>query len=399
MYDVTSWFQAQMVDEWTTSPKRILEVGNSDYSDYVVKWPKIKRTGERILSTRLTIPLENVSGDLNDFYTNTYTIPLSGAPRDVVLKMGFTHPDSGDELVTLFTGALKNVKYVDSQKQCHLKVYDKLWELTNRKVGDSDAPVSFSAELPSDIAWTLLACYGGLVDSQDNANEDIDWAVFQEWAIAFSADNVDVDAYYDGQKVTEAIERLCKMTDSIVWVEGDGKLNFRRFEEASSLDLTITEDEYSEFGIDVETLRLVNKQWVYWNYSIDSDYFASKVFNESSVSVDSFGLHEAVLEDESIWFTDSVDALTIAQRKTLLLDAPPRRFKITTDLYAMRAQLGETIRLVNDFYNVDSSQGWRMTELGIDMDTGRIDIETDEATTANAFYLDVSCLDGDDLLL
>jgi|GEM_PF-1581488 len=312
------------------------------------------------------------------------------------VKALYDNPD-GQEMVTLYTGNLKDVRYSD--RACQIKTRDKLFDFTERKVGDSDTPVVFSETIPSDIAWTLCSCYGGLCDSKSTGNDDIDYTVFNAWASQFSADSILVNAYYDGLKVTEALTRLCKMTDSVSWVEGDGKVNFRKFVEPGSHDITLTRDEYSDILIDVEQLRITNKAYVYWDYDINSEYWTKTCLSQESTSVNSFGLHEDMWKDETVWYVNSVGALNFAQRQTMLLKDPPKSFKVDTDLYAMRQQLGETIRLVDSFYNITSMSGWRLSEYELNMETGEVKLEMDEALTANAFYLDVSLLDGDEFLL
>ena len=307
------------------------------------------------------------------------------------------YDNPGQEMVTLYTGNLKDVRYSD--RACQIKTRDKLFDFTERKVGDSDTPVVFSETIPSDIAWTLCSCYGGLCDSKSTGNDDIDYTVFNAWASQFSADSILVNAYYDGLKVTEALTRLCKMTDSVSWVEGDGKVNFRKFVEPGSHDITLTRDEYSDILIDVEQLRITNKAYVYWDYDINSEYWTKTCLSQESTSVNSFGLHEDMWKDETVWYVNSVGALNFAQRQTMLLKDPPKSFKVDTDLYAMRQQLGETIRLVDSFYNITSMSGWRLSEYELNMETGEVKLEMDEALTANAFYLDVSLLDGDEFLL
>ena len=63
-YSVTSWFQQQM-ESTGVQPKRVLTLGGSDYSDYVITWPKIKRTTQDLRSVNLSIPLANEDGHLN----------------------------------------------------------------------------------------------------------------------------------------------------------------------------------------------------------------------------------------------------------------------------------------------------------------------------------------------
>jgi len=144
---------------------------------------------------------------------------------------------------------------------------------------------------------------------------------------------------------------------------------------------------------------LINKACVYWDYSVESNYWASTVFNVDTVSVNSFGLHEHILKDENIWFVDTPSALNLAARKTLLYGQPPRMFEVETGLAGLHRKIGSTVRLVDSFYNITSASGWRFVEHTLDMDKGQINYELSEAATANGFYLDISFLDGDDLLL
>ena len=108
---------------------------------------------------------------------------------------------------------------------------------------------------------------------------------------------------------------------------------------------------------------------------------------------------EEALMDESIWHVDSVSALGLSQRKVNLLRSPPKRFEIITGLYGIQRQISETVRLVDSFYGVTSASGWRLVGNYYDTDRGIITRYLDEATVMNGFYLDVSDLDGDDLLL
>jgi len=388
---VTSWYIDQLADR-SSIPVRQFLLGTSDYSDRVIRWPTLKRTANNLQTTKVAVQLDNADGALNDFYSATYKIVQTG-----YLKLGFTHATSGTEYLTLFTGEAKEVKYQD--EKCEIRLRDLLHNLGDRKVGESSAPVTFSEQIPSDIGWTLCTCYGYLDTTQSSANPNINWQAFQEWAQQFSEDSVVLEGYFDGQKVIEALSTLCEQTDSAVWINGDGKLTFRKFIEPDSNDMTITRDHFTDLEIDVETLRLVNKAFVEWDYAVESDYWLSVVYSVDSLSVSSFGVHDKLYRNENIWYTGSLHAINYAQRKTTLFSQPPRRFNVETDLYAIRPELGETIRLVDSFFSITSGGGFRLVEQSFNLDTGKVDLELDEATTMNAFYLDVSCLDGNEVLL
>jgi hypothetical protein len=81
------------------------------------------------------------------------------------------------------------------------------------------------------------------------------------------------------------------------------------------------------------------------------------------------------------------------------LGTPPKVFELDLPLTGIQREPGDTLRLVNSFYNVSSSSGWRISQHKFNMNDFSINVMTNEALIANAFFLDTSLLDGDDLLL
>ena len=390
MSDPSSWFIDQLALK-TSEPKMFFTIGGSDYSARVTKWPKFNRTATQLKSVGLNIPLANIDGTLNQYYENTYLIPSSA-----ILEIGFTHPNSGEERLKLYSGFLKDVGY--SEKVCTLKLEDRLADFHTKIVGESNNPIQFSSENPARSAWTLCTCYGELSSIESSSNPDIDYDTWNAWSNVFSENGTVTATNYEGEKVKEALSRLAKYTDSKIFVDGDGKLVFKGFTEVSSIDVTLG-DGIVKLKIDVESRRLINKQIINFDYAVDSDYWASNVFDQASTSVNTFGLHENIIEDETIWYTNTVSALGQAQRLTSLFQAPPKRFVIDTGLTPLHIGIGDTVRLVDSFFNITSASGWAVTKQTIDMQSGAVQLEVDEAVSANAFYLDVSDLDGDDLLL
>jgi len=311
--------------------------------------------------------------------------------------MGWTHATSGDELLTLYTGFIKKVQYQKEKCVIHLK--DRLWDFSERKVGDSDAPVTFSSRNPSAIAWTVCTCYGMLSNVASTSNPDIDYESFINWTASFSASLTSCQARYEGMKTMEAIDRLVDMTMSAAWIDGAGKLNFKRLEGMSSLDTVITNDELLQSLINVDGLSIINRQFVYYDYSAASDYWAKSLFHQNSTSINSFGLHISLLKDETIWFVDTVSAIGMAQRRVFFHNDPLKEYNIQTGLVGLNREMGETIRLVDSFYGVTSADGWLIKEMGVNMDTGELDYLLSDATVMNSFILDSSNLDAADLLL
>ena len=390
-YSVSSAWIDELIDSAPANIVRKCMIGSSDYTDWVLTWPKIRRTMNDLKSVDITILLGNVDGHLNDFYTSTYSIVQS-----VQLEFGFTISGS-DELVDIYNGHVKAVKYEGTKVSIQCK--DRLWDLSSVVVGESEETIVFSDQIPSDIAWDLCTCYGGLDNTKGAGNVDIDWPSFEAWAEQFSNDSLSIEAIYDGQKITESLQKLAEFTDSAMWIDASGKLKFERLTEASSLDLLLGTSDFLDFKIDVNSLRLINKQYVEAKYSVESDYWEIAVYNESSNSVNSFGLYEDLMRDEHVWFMSSAGAMNLAQRKILKLDTPPVLLEGQTGLKSLQMEMNDTIRVVDSFYGIGSDDAWRITEYGFNMHTGEIDMSLDGATALGAFILDIDYLDGPKALL
>jgi hypothetical protein len=391
MTEVSSWFIDQL-NKRATEPKRVFTMAGSDHSSRVFKWPSIARNIEEITPVNVNIDLSNVDGIYNALYEQSYTMIAS-----CHLDIGFTHPESGDELVRVYTGTVNRITY--SQNICRTHIRDKIYPLSKIKIGSTDEQVDFSSQIPSEIAWTLCTCYGLLSDVKSSSNIDINYGLFSAWAATFSADAVVTTANFQGEKINEGLKDLVDHTDSFHWVDGDGKLVFERFTEASSLDFLIGEGEYKKFKLLVDAEDLINKQYVSYDYSVGSDYWQNQAFAISSVSVNSFKLHEHVMESDNIWYTDSNHATNLGSRRITRLGTPPKVFELDLPLTGIQREPGDTLRLVNSFYNVSSSSGWRISQHKFNMNDFSINVMTNEALIANAFFLDTSLLDGDDLLL
>lgn len=388
------WF-TQRLNAHASEPIRRFTMAGSDHSNRVITWPKIRRDIETVKPVNVGITLSNADGLYNGFHESLYTITAT-----CTLEIGFENPTGSDTLyVKIYSGAVEKVGFQESGRRAKIFIKDKVFDFSLRKIGSTDDPVDFSGDIPSDIAWTLCTCYGGLSNVQSTSNADIDYTKFSDWAETFSADSVTADAHYEGEKTTKALFDICEYTDSFVHVDGDGKIVFDRFVEVSSNDFLVEEGKYKKIDLDIDLTKIVNKQYVSYNYSVASDYWQNQVSNVETTSVNSFRLHESVLEKENFWYTSSQHASNLSSRKLGRLSVPPRYYKVDLPLFGLHRSPGDTIRIVNSFFNITSGSGFRISEQHIDMQNLAIKIKTNEALVANAFYLDVSDLDGNELLL
>ena len=390
MFDVTSSFIYEC-QERTMTPYRKFTIGGSDYSDLVETWPQIKRGSAVLKAGTLDVSLANPDGAMNEFYKGQYKL------KD---KIKFIIGADSSETIDLYTGEINKIIYENNL--CIIKARDKLWDFSQRILGDGINPVLIpptSQYLISDIAWTICTCYGGLDSTQGSNNVDIDYESFEAFAEQFSIDNVYGQTRYAGVKAIKALSDLAHMSDSAIWIEGDGKLVFKRFSEAGSSDIAMSGEHFSDLKISIDMDRMINKQWVYFDYAVESRYWVGNVFEIQSTSVETFGLHENVLKNQNIWYVDSISALNVAVRKSVIMHSPNKKFSFITGMNGIQTQIGDTVRLVEDFYDLTSGQGWTVEGVEYNMATMKNKFLLDEAFVVDAFYLDVSTLDGDHLLL
>ena len=370
---------------------RMLYIGDSDYSDKVITWPKITRKANNFQSVNVSITLDNNSADLNLFYNNVYNIP-----QTILLKI--SDPSTDYDLQTIYTGYLKQVKYSDNK--CILTLKDKLFDFYRESIGTNETPVEFSSVIPSDMLWTICTCYGGLSNTETTSNTDIDYQSFLDISHTFSYDNLTCSGRFAGVKISEALTDFVKMTNCLIYTERDGRLTFKNFlKEQSSATVHLDTTKYNKFDIDIDSKRLINRQYVYFNYNVSSNDWDDITYRENATSQESYGLHENILKSNKIWLENSADANILADQILLSYKAPPKELTVKSTLYAREYEIGNAMSLTNSFYSLDSNTDWRITEYIFDMSNGSIIFTLDGASLNPAFYLDVSCLDGSDLLL
>lgn len=389
-YNVTSWFIEQARTE-NPPVKRTFTIGNSDYSSYVLKWPVISRRWDDLRPVNVTIDLSNEDQTFNFFRSDKTKLRAT-----CEVKIGFTHPTSGDELISVFRGTSEKVNFIEGKVA--LSIADKLKPFSERVVGLSNSPIVFSASnlLASDIAWTLCTCYGAFSSIQSTSNPDIDYASWQAWAAIFSADTVLMRARYDGQKVTECLRKLANMTQSAIVLSND-KLTFNRFTTVNTNASSLDNRHILGLSVGVDDADMVNKQWVYADYRPESNYWSISVFDTRTASVNSFGLREQIAQDESIWYVNSANALNLAQRVMSTAGVPYDRINVETPLVPVHHLIGETVAVLDT--QLDITEGWRVMGYRLDTDAGRISLSVDASQINTPFILDVSALDGADVLL
>ena len=388
-YSVTSWFVDQAALE-NPPVKRTFTIAGSDYSDYVLGWPTINSRWDELRPNNVTINLANEDQTFNFFKT-----AKTNVQAQCEVKLGFTHPTSGDELISLFAGTVGEISFRDASVD--LRLIDKVQQLSDRIVGTSNSAAVFrnSTLLPSDIAWTLCTCYGGWSNLTSTSNPDIDYSNFQLWASIFSNDSVYAQASFSGQKVTEALRKVMQNTHSAAFIVNN-KLTFARWTLVNSYPVTLDNDKIKTLGVKVRADSLINKQWVEFSYNVGSGNWEKSVYAINSESVNSYGIRETVMKDESFWYVSSANALNIAERSVFVNASPYDEVSFTTPLTPLHQTVGGTIIAVDSHLSLND--GWRIMAMAVNVDDASITMEIDGSQSRIPFTLDISSLDGTDIL-
>ncbi len=306
--------------------------------------------------------------------------------------------DYAEEYV-IFRGKPNVINY--SGGKCRLTLTDKFEQLSSRVVGTDDVPVNYlsSNYLPSDIAWWLVTSYGGFDSVESTSNTDIDYQLFSNWASIFSENSVFVQAHFTGQKISECLRKLARITRSAIYINHDinhTKLEFNRFTVINSNAVELANENIFDLSAEIKRASMVNRQYVKANYDIDSDFFNITVVDADSTSINSFGAREEIEEDKNIWYVDSVSALDLAQRIIFTNAEPLESITVKTGLGGIGRLIGETVSITDP--QLDLVSGYRILERRINTDTGEITFNGNRSALANPFTLDVSALDSSDIL-
>lgn len=392
---LSPWFKDRR-NQQRLKPIRRFMVGGVDLTHRVTAWPSIEHLGGELRSLKATVTLANNDGVLNDFLYQTWLFP-----RIATLEMGLEHLENGPELYRVFAGTLREAQFTRDNVKFYLR--DKIWEFTERKIGDRENPVHFTNLYPSEIVWTLCTCYGGFSDIASNSNPDIDYETFLAWDSLFRRDNLRIACHFEGEKLAEALNKICKAADSNLWLEAsygeNGGLMFRRHSIPKTRDNVFGEDVCYNMEVQVDTMQMANCFYTYGDYNAATSEHEIMVKAWDFTNINTFGLKEQSFKDANVWHVGSLSALNHAEQMVTRFGAPCKVFKLKTGLAALGQTIGDTVRLTNSFWEIGSNTGWIINRLKLDLQSACCEFWAEEAQIFQVFYLDQSYLDGPDLLI
>jgi hypothetical protein len=169
---------------------------------------------------------------------------------------------------------------------------------------------------PADLAWTILTTYGGLDTTASSANTDIDYDLWVAWKSYCTTFQYSIQGHFTGDTIEELLIKIARITDSMIYVTGSGKIGFRIFIEDTSSPMDITRDDLLVFPrVFIDSSELMNYLTVYYGYNPASQIWTSSHIAQNSQSQTDFGLFTLQEKDVVVWHSGYYSAEAYAVKK------------------------------------------------------------------------------------
>lgn len=360
----------------STKPNSILSkftFNNSNLSNRVIQFPTIIREAGDITGETVVFDIENASQLFNSLNTNREQLLKTG-----IFEYGYTSGNGSEDLIQMFGGELTRVELNEGRGKMIFE--NKLTKLKRRRIGSETVPIDYTNSLhnPADLAWYICTSHGGLSGVQSTSNSDIDYTTWNAWKTALSDDVIGVNAYFEGNDLIETLELLQRLTDSVIWSQGDNKIYFSRWTGTSSYNITIT-DSYIVGKIDykLNTDSILNKVTVQLSYNTQQNTWAGQIVYQNSDSVGSYGIFEAIYDDTLIWYCTSATAMNLAQRLCYRRGNANAGITFDTPLRFLDISFGDYIDFTTQVYSL-SGKKLNLKKYSIDTDAKIMTIVADE---------------------
>jgi len=336
-----------------------------DYTSYLNDVSTITRSAD-LTSGAGTATLSNISQIWNLFLADRTEI---GNISQIGIKLAAEHGVSNEK--ALFTGKVEDVSYAEAE--AILKVRDKMVSTLKKKLGNGENPVEYlTPQNPADLAWDLLTTHGGLDDTASTDNTDIDYTSWNSYKTDCDTLKYSLQARFTGHYITNALLMIANLTNSYIWIGGEGKFKFKRPIPPFTPGILPRYNRSNCLEIDASITKenLINHFRCRYGYNPDIDEWAGSYLAEDEASKTDFGTFSDVEEDKTVWHADLDSATEYADRTVDKNKQPLTLLTITSTLCGIFLSLGDTILVeealkdwgavyarIIDIQNIDIAQG------------------------------------------
>jgi len=375
--EVSSWFVEQTLRQVGT-PVRHFLMGGSDYADWVLRWPTLRAHAGTIDLGTSTIRLANHERTFQFLVDSDMALTTS-----CEIALGYVHPTSGEERISLYVGQPTNVAFADGGTTLRLQLQGKTRQLNDAVLGTDVASggVDFTTSdyYPADLAWTLVTSYGGMSTVWSSANPDIHVPGWAAWRDDNAIRDVRVRGYFTGEKIYEVLDRLAFMDSRVIHFQ-DGRL---RVQEGIAPYDAAPEAFPERLATDLELVldpgQVLNRYQVEADLDLETSRFQVSYTRVHTASAATFSTKAGRYSGRGLWFADVFDPICLAEDQVLTHARPLPRVRLRAPLAAgPHRTVGDVVTLSNSQLGL-SQRPMRIVELGLDLDDARLDFVLEAA--------------------
>ena len=388
---VSSLFQSKMEASRVTSIESVFTFNNSEITAFITgAFPVIARDFREVTGVNYVLEVDNLTQTFNDLMTDKTRFHQEGE-----FKWGFSDGAGSLDLVTFFKGDLTKVNY--NERTAKLTFEDRFSRLAEIEVGTEESPVSFvnTDVNPADLVWWLQSSYGNMSNVKSTSNPDVDYPTWLQWWTDFDNDTVIVNAEFKGDRITDILNEIAKLTDSFIYDEGDNKLDYYRWTGTLSVTAQMSHGSTTRpVQLEMTAKEMINRMNVSYGYNPSSDSWGGTISAQDSASVNSYGLSERTLDNSLVWYTNSVHALNMAQRTVSKRGQPNLKGLIPAPLEFLHLTAPDALQFTSQVYSMNDKL-FMVQGIDIDIEKKEMRFIVDEGFGRGHGYLEGFILDDD----
>lgn len=331
-----------------------------DYSSYVINISEIRRDWNLSPCT-VTIQLNNRLGTWNSFLTDPTALT-----KKVQIQF---YLNDFDEYIDLYTGYVENASYNYKRKVMTITARDRISRLLENQIlqiyNDDVAAVTWNyflldgitrvnESLISNTVWDILTDYGDLHSVATSANTDISYTSWLTWAEY--VDNggyilYDIGVICHGESVNSILLKILQLTESMAWVAGNGKINFKASTQTTAGQTYTKAYLIGEPSYSVSLDGRCNSINAKWGYNLAYDIWISNTSGILSHShavgpVEQQYIYQTEYEDDRSVFHNGITSAQKYIDEKFLRTAPPiHNWSVQTNLLGFVEDVGNEIVL------------------------------------------------------
>lgn len=248
---------------------------------------------------------------------------------------------AGDpETMPLFAGTVEKVNYHDADVTLYLR--DKMAPMLQNTIETAERPFQVdydNAMNPADLAWAVLTDYGDLSDLATTGNPDIDYLSWSNWKTNCSSKSYSLCARFTGHEVRSALSLIAELTNSMIWIAGDGRFHFAPPYGSSECD-TFTKSNCHHIDLEVTIEDLCNDLYCFYEL-LENGTWKNFYRQYDNTSISKWGRREIIQRGTYVWHNDQYSAQSFVEDYLDLYDTPVQYLYIHSMMHGFLAEIGD----------------------------------------------------------